>query len=122
MIRHNGIEISLVSRTIWHRKHVRRFNAGPHSVEFEIWCLLLLGGGQNRWQIFDSVYGDDPEGGPDSGPHMIDVRIQQFKKKFAAMEFHLVKDRRASRTYWRLEPIPVFNVQQTADRILAHVV
>lgn len=123
MIRHNGIEIDRVRQIIRHRNREKKFArawiGGQRPVAFRIWEALIIGE-CTRDYLFTLVYGHDAGGGPNQGPNVLNVRICQWRSEFARMDLEWVSERRASVAYWQL--VPTFNVQETADRILAHVV
>lgn len=123
MITHNGIIIYREFYTIIHRGNKKVFQSpdGRGRVLFKMWEGLILGA-MSRAELFDSLYGHRADGGPNLGVKQLSVRMDQCKSEFRRMELNWVSERYSGLAYWRLVPVPIFNVHGTADRILAHVV
>lgn len=123
MITHNGITIYREYATIIHRGNKKRFNSpdGKRQVFFKMWEALILGA-MSRNELFDLLYGHRADGGPNQGVNQLSVRMHQARSELVRMELSWISDRRGGVAYWKLLPTPIFNIYETADRILAHVV
>lgn len=123
MITHNGITIYRQFATIIHRGHKKQFQHpnGSNRVFFKMWEALILGA-MSRDALFDALYGHRADGGPNQGVNQLSVRMHQSRSELVRMELNWISDRRGGVAYWKIIPTPIFNVQETADRILAHVV
>ena len=129
MIGTNGIQIDLVGKVITHNGNVyvcvaRGGSTGRSGVtpdkQFETLKMLIMSPrGISRGQLFDHLYGDDEDGGPDVGPNIFSVRFTQWAKQFADLELELYKETRNGVMFYKLLPKPKFSVQKTADRICA---
>jgi hypothetical protein len=125
MIRHNGIEIDRERLIIRHRARSYRFRAhtarnaqyGHENLAFESISHIILHGPISKEVLFEYVYGLSPHGGPLDGIHIFDVRIFQWKVIFEHLDLELTKEKFNSTTRYTLTP--KFNVQETAERILA---
>lgn len=128
MITHNGIEIDRRNLVICHRGRRYYFNDstarnaayGHKSLAFEAISHIILHGPVTKLKLYDYVYGASSEGGPLDGPNIFDVRMFQWKPIFELLDLKLTKEKFNSTTRYTLTP--KFNVQETVDRILAHVV
>lgn len=124
MIRHNGVTVYRQYSTIIHRgnkKVFRPWGYGSRSwrIAFKLWEALILKE-HSRDELFERLYKDDPTGGPDVGTKYLDIRLCQFRNEFARMELQWVSQKRSGANYWQL--IPTFSINETANRILQHVV
>lgn len=93
MIRFEGIVINRQARSIMrdgHRIYLRR-------TFFRLGCALLLGGWLPKQALFDLLYGDREDGGPDSGPKIVEIMMSQMKPRFARIGLEI----RASGPYGR---------------------
>ena len=82
VIRCNGIEIDRKARTVTHCGERYIFNYSRANVRFRAFLDLVLSGGLSLEQLFDRIYGNDPNGGPESGPHYFLIVLNQWEKKF----------------------------------------
>lgn len=73
----------------------RRFNLKYRIVE----CLVLSR--KTAQELFDLLYGDDPDGGPDGGLSMIAVRMSQLKASLAGLGLKVHSQKNGGiRRYW----------------------
>jgi len=76
-------------------------NGRPMTVLFRLTKHLLLSGGMSRYELFDLLHKDDPEGGPLYGPHIIDIYLNQVRSKWDKLGLTLHKNKVASEMrYW----------------------
>lgn len=114
MIRHNGIELDRVRQIIRHRGKEKKFStilaAGAKPVAFRFWEALILGE-CTRQQLFEILYGHDPEGGPNGGHNILNVRVCMWRHQFAAMELYWHCEKRGGIAHWCLLPVPLEEAQ-----------
>jgi hypothetical protein len=93
MIRFRGIRIDRYRCSIAHGGAEILFS-GFHkpSRRFDLACILLLAGPKTKFELFDMIYGDDPDGGPLEYTRVIDVMICQLKKQFTAIGIDVRSD------------------------------
>ena len=107
MIRHNGIEIDRKAQIIRHRGKQkffdRRWLGGSKPTAFRLWEALIIGD-CNRPQLFELLYGDDADGGPEQGLNILNVKVALCRRQFAALELKWVSEKRGGLAYWRLIP------------------
>ena len=100
MIRYRDIEINRKLRII--RRDNRAIRLRQRS--FELTCALLLGGGMTSAEIFDQMYGYDPDGGPLFGSGIIATMICHLRKRFCKLGLLLCTGSKGGeKSYW-LEP------------------
>ena len=115
VIRHDGFEIDRKNRTITIGDRVRRFTyTGAHSHTyghdgyfFKAVCHLILNGWTRKEQLFDYIFGDDVNGGPDSGLKTLDVQINQWQPKLNVVGMRIVRDKRGGVIWYKIQEIPV---------------
>jgi DNA-binding response OmpR family regulator len=58
-------------------------NGVDHHRKAKLVNFLLINQGRlcTKDEIFDYMYGDDPDGGPEYGPHIVDVLVCRLRKK-----------------------------------------
>lgn len=115
MIRFGGIEICSVTKTIRNGSLVMDCTAnkgsrgGPAATaRFKAfkWLLCADGNGLSRAALFDLVYGDDPNGGPECGLNVFDVSFcQSWGTAMRQLEVALKKEKRAGQVYMRMVPV-----------------
>ncbi len=113
VIRHDGFEIDRKNRTITIGDRVRRFTyTGAHSHAyghdgyfFKAVCHLILNGWTRKEQLFDYIFSDDANGGPDSGLKTLDVQINQWQPKLNAVGMHIVRDKRGGVIWYKIQEI-----------------
>jgi hypothetical protein len=102
MIRHNGITIDRKWQRVEHRGKARRFGA----CKFRLLCAMLLAGPKNADELFEIVYGDDPDGGPLTGRDIIDQHIHGLKEQISDIGLELHSSRHHARLRYWLAPSP----------------
>jgi len=115
VIRHKGIEIDQKNRTIKVGDRLRHFTRiGAHSCTprndgyfFKAVCHLILNGWTSRQELFDYIFGDDENGGPDSGLKSLDVQFHYWQPKLNAVGMHIVRDKRAGLFWYKIQELPV---------------
>src|SRR5882672_10924168 len=108
MITFKGITIDRIERTISHRGITRNFNLGRQHVRFKMLVFFLLAGGASKEMAFWHVYGDDPEGGPESGEKCVQVMMTQ------STEWHLRKLGLEFRS-WRIAGVSFYEIVPTYE-------
>jgi hypothetical protein len=103
VIRYNGIEIDSRAQEVRHRGRVWSACREETST-FVGLQSLICGGGLSTAQLFWIMYGDDPEGGPDLGHHVIHIRLCQWRKFFEALALELRRVKTAGVIFYSLEP------------------
>ena len=103
VIRYNGIEIDSRSQEITHRGR-RWSSCRENTSTFVGLQSLICGGGLSTAQMFWIMYGDDPDGGPDLGHHVVHIRLTQWRPFFAALALELRKVKLAGVIFYSLEP------------------
>ena len=103
MIRHNGVEIDrkrliiYVDGAHYEFQSQRKQGGGfPGKIRFRVMQHLLLARNASIHELFDAVYGDDPEGGPDGGHHVLWICLNQMKPVFARLGLKLRKHKHNS--------------------------
>ena len=110
MIRYGNISICSKTRTITHgaRRHgfINPTNGRPAHIRFKTIKHLLLAdaNGLTREQLFDHIYGDDVEGGPETGIHVFDVWFQQWVPLLKKLHLKIHREKRSGMMYLRLIP------------------
>lgn len=113
MIRYQGIEIDRKAATISHKGYVYNLKGDRHQgggrakiqVQFTaLQALILHPEGMTVGQLFDHVYGDREDGGPDRGPGIFNVCFNQWRKIFIGLNLCLHKEKKAGLIYYRLVP------------------
>lgn len=107
MVRHNGIELVPDARTIRHRGREWRSHR-ENSQVYRAIEALILGGELSLPQLFWIVFGHDPEGGPNEGPHIFCIRFGQWRPIFKQLDLEMRKTRIASVTFYQLVPVHRF--------------
>lgn len=112
MIRHNGIVIDRKTLLISVDGRRREFTPPNHSeylpkgrsVMFETLAFLILHGHATLVDIFDHVYGDSKNGGPNMGPSQFDTFFCLWKGHglFDDLGLELVSERNAGRRHFWL--------------------
>lgn len=110
MIRYRGITIDRETMTIRHAGHTAQFVRPDQRVKFGIMKLLILSNGIGAKKLFDLIYGDDPDGGPLEGPHVMHIKFKQWAATFAVLNLQLVNKKAAGIVRYELVP----NVTATA--------
>ena len=110
MIWHNGIMIDRKNRSIEHDYHTEHFPLREKSAReyapnsrFECLCHLILQP-HSRGDLYERIYGDHPEGGPDMGIYIWDVRFQQWKPAIKRLSLQLIRWKRAGIMFFQLVP------------------
>jgi hypothetical protein len=109
MIRFNGITIDRGLRTISYRGRTHQFK-GPltRNIKFDIACALLLDAGVSKEMMFWNLFGDDPEGGPDSGESTIQVAMNHLAQDFVRLRIEIRSWRIAGVTFYCA--VPMFEI------------
>ena len=109
VIRHNGIVIDRQAQTIFHNGFTRHFRATKNSAYskhgnlfFEAVGFMMLNGWTSRDQLFHHLYGGDPDGGPECGVHMLDVRLPQWRASLGRLGLEIVREKRGGVQYFKI--------------------
>lgn len=110
MIRHNDITIDSRNKIIRHRDArilYKPYGRNPKkkSVRFLLLKYLILGW-HDIQELFDLLYHDQDDGGPDGGPHVVQILMNQARTDMRRLGLLLVwrKDGRNFRQY-HLNPV-----------------
>lgn len=106
MIFHNGIAIDRKTHTITHNFNSRHFTGkynGGRQLMFRTWEAMILGD-MSAAELFECLYGEDPNGGPMFGLHIFYVRIAQWEPELKRMQLRIIRDKRAGQTYYKMVP------------------
>lgn len=101
MIRFGNVTIDRKKRIITNGKRSLHWVHGARIVEFRLLQALLLSGGLTKKQLFDLLYGWDPEGGPLHGVNIVSVMMVRLHKKMRHLNVELRKSRHNSYTVYR---------------------
>jgi hypothetical protein len=111
MIRFQDIIIDRSKRTIARNDIVVHFSP----IYFRLVCALILDQPRFKTALFDLLYDDREDGGPDSGAEIISVMLTQAKPKLARLGLELRWDgAHARRRYWA-EPISLSEASEAAE-------
>lgn len=88
MIRWRGIKIDRAARTITHKGKTLRLRP----IQFRLVCALILGGPMRKETLFEHLYEDREDGGPDGWTRLIDVMLQHIKPKLCSIGLQLYAD------------------------------
>ena len=108
MIRIGDIEIDRANVIIRHRGvDVPLRNGGSYYRRKELLFHMILGGPQSLVALFEVVYGDDPEGGPEAGLAVNRIMFKQLEPMLAVAGLQIAGEGRYRRSQlYRIEPIP----------------
>ncbi len=103
MIRAGDIVIDRKNRTIsrdeasyrWHCKTARM-------IDFSLMQHLILSPGLAIHEIFDLLYGDDADGGPEVGVEIIRVMLCHMKPKLEKLNLRLVSTKNSGRMHYHV--------------------
>src|SRR5258706_123697 len=101
MIRFQGIAIDRSKRTIAHNGNVLHLSG----MRFRLVSALILDRPRFKTALFDLLYDDCEDGGPDSGVEIISVLLTQIKPKLAKIGLELRWDGACTRRRYWAEPI-----------------
>lgn len=79
MITFKGIEIDRAGRAISHRGVTHEFSRTRNASRFKMALFFLLAGGASKEMAFWHLYGNDPDGGPESGELCIATMLTQLQ-------------------------------------------
>ncbi len=103
VIRYKGIEVDPVGLEMRHRG--RKWTPlRKKSLTFRGLQSLICGGGLSTAQLFWIMYGNDPEGGPDAGHHILLIWFCKWKDIFKQLDLELHSVKIAGVLFYRLEP------------------
>ena len=77
---------------------------GRRNASFDLACILLLSRPLMKREIFDRLYGADPEGGPLSGDNVISVMLNGLAKKFGALGIRVYADKIGGQLHYWARP------------------
>jgi len=101
MIRFGDITVCRDSRTIMNGVRQYRWqNNTRRLIQFKFMQHLILGGGLTLGQLFDLLYGDDPDGGPDKGIELIRVMLCHMAASLKALDLRLLKENRGGQKHY----------------------
>ena len=63
---------------------------------------LLLNGWTRKLDLYEYLYGDSADGGPNLGPHQIDIQMHQWRPKLAKMGLAIIREKRSSVMWYKL--------------------
>jgi hypothetical protein len=108
MIRHQSIHLDRLDRTIRHRSVSVKFwprGEEPHTHRrFDLLCHLILGPGLTVDQLFDLMYCQDPEGGPNDGTHVVWVMLSHLRPILRQLDLRLAVTRHSGANRYRVVP------------------
>jgi DNA-binding response OmpR family regulator len=103
VIRHNDITIDRKRLAITVGERHVRFS---HSVGFDAFSALILQPGLTRTELFERVYGEREDGGPEMGVHIFDVHFgRSWRRYFELLGVKLVRERRSGHMYFSLRRV-----------------
>lgn len=108
MIRYRGIAMDAKTSTITHAGYSRKFKRDNRNrpLMFLAFRWLILSGGLTRDEMFAHLYGDDPDGGPLDGPHVLHVKFATWRPDFDHLKLVLRVEKISGRTRYELCPDP----------------
>lgn len=81
-LQRNGIIINPAARTVTYKTKTITFGQwNGHNRKFDVFCRLSLGEPATYQELFDDLFGDDPEGGPLEGTKYMMVVLCQLQRK-----------------------------------------
>lgn len=79
MIKYNGVEISYKHQSISYKGKTIKFQSHKRVLRFKLLCTLLLSTQPlTRAELFNTIYHDDPNGGPLSDVNCISTMLIQL--------------------------------------------
>jgi|SRR5580692_1211666 hypothetical protein len=110
MIRHNEITIDSKRCAIRHRGAEVFFKSPEFRsryepyVQYRLLCHLILGGAQSVGELFELIYGDRADGGPEQGPHIIFVHFYHMRERLRLLSLSLRKSKDCGVLRYWVEP------------------
>lgn len=97
MLHKNGITIDPVRKTISHVGKTYEFQMREgRSIYFDLACALIIGGPLTHAQLTESLYENDPSGGPEWAQKSVGVNVHKLQEKINRIGLHLYTERNGS--------------------------
>lgn len=104
MIRVGRITIDRQNCVVTHKRKTLRFYKDPRgNHHFAIMQHLIMGGQLSALKLFDLLYGDREDGGPDT--HVIRQKLCRLRKIVKRIGLKIARERRGTEMLYWIEPV-----------------